>query len=199
MTPANDREEVKLIAPDNFFLYLPVFYADKENYFGLIPSSYDLSLEAPPDEGFRTDRAVFDRMIDTNRYYSDWFAIGDPTMMIGHQPNNGAKPVLVASIITNAAFWAIDHRKKLDNVSDLAQFDKIISYSEGTTAYNIARHISQYRNGLDHAELISTYDGYGDTIKAFAESDGNTVLTTPQINDIIRYEYNHSDASVDWS
>ena len=108
------------------FLYLPLYYARNKNYFGNIPNRYDVNIDlATP----RTDERVFKSMMDTQGGANEHvhFAVCDPAQCFVYSKNG--QPVLLASLVTNAAFWAVDRqRHSIRNYFDLAQYDKIISY-----------------------------------------------------------------------
>jgi hypothetical protein len=91
----------------------------------------------------KTDKQVIERLMNSNG--SDIvFAIADPASIFEYQAQHDAKDIVIlAALLTNAAFWAVDHdNHTVENLQHLDQFDKIVAYGEGTTSHRIARTIN---------------------------------------------------------
>jgi hypothetical protein len=132
---------VEIVQMGRHFLYLPLYYARHNDFFGYIPSEYNIDIVHawPP-----TDQRAYEMLMDTSHAECSRiaFAICDPTRILDTALNVTADPVILAALITNAAFWAIDRRsKKLVYLKDIADFSEIICYGQGTTSYGIARRI----------------------------------------------------------
>ncbi len=132
---------VQIVQMDEHFLYLPLYFAQEQDFFGRIPPDYAVEVvNARP----HTDEQAYRHLMDvaSNDARDVLFAICDPAVILTVDPVSPCTAAVLAGLVTNAAFWAIDHKvRKVSLLRDLAEFDKIISYQPGTTSYAIATRI----------------------------------------------------------
>lgn len=119
---------------ERHFLYLPLYFAEEKQWFGLVPEGFrpvTRSIEDP------TDQAVLNRLLhDRDRF---WFAVCDPIGLLNVETDPEHEPVLLASLVVNTAFWAVNQgAHPVKGVDDLMHYDRIITFGEGTTAWAIA-------------------------------------------------------------
>ena len=134
-------QKMKIVIMDDHFLYLPLFYAQSENFFGHIPEGYNIEITTSSDH---TDELTFKMLMDTNsaKNADINFAVADPTIILSHQASYEATPAILAAMISNTAFWAVDRKSHIViEPQDLAAFQNIIAFHPGTTSYSIARRI----------------------------------------------------------
>jgi hypothetical protein len=136
-------ETVGIIQIDYYFVYLPFYYAASNNFWSSKLGNYQFDYISP--RSTKTDKDVIKRLMDSNSP-GIAFAIADPTSIFEYQAEQGGRSediVVLAALLTNAAFWAVDHDNHIvENLQDLNRFDKIYAYGEGTTSHRIARTIS---------------------------------------------------------
>lgn len=142
---------VEVAQMGDHFLYLPIYYAIDQNFFGYLnppDSRYEISGVRTVPEG--TDEAVFDRLMNdhADEYQNVLFAIGDPRSLAYKRNLTDLNVALIGALVTGTAFWAIDHgRKATSEVNELAKFPKIVSYKQGSTSYDLAASIAQKATG----------------------------------------------------
>src|SRR5208337_3338049 len=130
---------IKIVTMDQHFLYLPLYYAESKKWFGHIPEEYRLGIKIDP---YHSDKGAVDALLDHSSENKDvLFAICDPAAaMVTGAATEDQKLVFLASLITNASFWAIDTKAiTVESLADLYQYDKIISFDQGSTSFAIAR------------------------------------------------------------
>lgn len=143
---------------EKYFLYLPVYYAIYKDFYGFTkdPSNnYTLLQAEKPDNAVKTDKAVFECLVkrSSEEPESAVFAIGDPRS-IALKPNWSTSPVrLIGALITGSPFWAIDHGKcETLTINDLCKFDTIVSYTPGTTSYDLVCSVLR-DNGISLSKI----------------------------------------------
>jgi hypothetical protein len=145
---------------EKYFLYLPVYYAIYKDLYDFTkdPSNnynYTLLQADKPDNAVKTDKAVFECLVkrSSEEPESAVFAIGDPRS-IALKPNWATSPVrLIGALITGSPFWAIDHGKcETLTINDLCKFDSIVSYTPGTTSYDLVCSVLR-DNGISLSKL----------------------------------------------
>jgi hypothetical protein len=177
----SEKLKVEIVETDRFFLYLPVHYAWHAKFFGYIPDRYDVKIRTA---GRHTDEFTYKHLMertDSNRNVH--FAICDPTCILkGDLTSRQVSPVVLAGLITNAAFWAINHRSnRVKSFRDLGGFERIIAYQPGTTSYRIAARIfNESRKSVpigDFIECVST----GRELESLKERKKGTVALSPDV------------------
>ncbi|MCH7575220.1 MAG: hypothetical protein IIA59_08860 [Candidatus Marinimicrobia bacterium] len=174
------RKKVKIVQMDKHFLYLPVHYAKKCNFFDYIPREFEITEIITSDK--RTDESAYAMLMDTTDRNSEIaFAVCDPTVILDMPPRDkNRSPAILAALITNAAFWAVNHKThRIDNLKDLGKFDKIIAYPPGTTSYGIANriyHDSRKKQPVD--EFVEVVDSGRELLK-LTDSEKSTVALSP--------------------
>jgi hypothetical protein len=178
------RTRVEVVQMDRFFLYLPFHYACHRNFFGYVPPQYDVVVR---ESRGRPDQSSYSELVNRIDAHKDvWFALCDPTFVL-HKglPSQGVSPAILAGIITNAAFWAINHRSySVKAFRDLAAFAKVISYQPGTTSYRIAHRIFRDSKSTDVSQFIETVNIVGDELMRLKKSDSTTLALSPAILEI---------------
>lgn len=133
-------QEVKIIQIDFYFIYLPFYYAKSKNFWSSKLGNYRFDYA---NKSAKTDKQVIENLMNSNG--SDIvFAIADPASIFEYQAQHDAKDIVIlAALLTNAAFWAVDHdNHTVENLQHLDRFDRIVAYEEGTTSHRIARTIN---------------------------------------------------------
>ncbi|MBF0459686.1 MAG: hypothetical protein HQK99_17505 [Nitrospirae bacterium] len=177
----NKKILVEIVQMHEFFLYLPLYVAEKFYFEEFIPAEYVIKVISSK---YKTDDSAYDMLMGTARAYKNvMFAVCDPMIILKDvsTPKN-RNPIVLASLITNYSFWAINHqRHNVTLLKDLAKFDKIICYREGTTSYNIARRIySDGGIGKKIADFIYPVET-GQELIAFANAAAGSIVLSPDL------------------
>ena len=181
----------RLVTAGVHFLYLPVYYAAYRNFFGLIPEGYSLEIDTQKS---RSDRTAYKML--TNRdfeAYSDVaFAVCDPTMLIDVPTARNVNPIVACALVSNIAFWAIDHESpSVRSISDLKHFKKIISFEAGTTGHRIAQHIRRVANDKIQIETVQM----GSEILALQSRPSGTLALSPNLLELDEIVSNRAEFS----
>jgi ABC-type nitrate/sulfonate/bicarbonate transport system substrate-binding protein len=161
------------------FLYLPLHYARQKNWFNFLPPGYDIDITSSVG---KTDKSCFDMLMSEKSTYANIaFALADPTAILDHAPFGGQRrPAVIASMITNTAFWAVNHGAlRSRDAFDLAKFEKIITFGPGTTSYGIASGILR-KSTRDVSSTIYHVDPKQELTTLLRETKG-TVCLSPDI------------------
>lgn len=172
-----DRKRVTIIQTGHHFLYLPLHYAIEANFFGCVPDVYEIDLWCSPK---KTDRDAYLNLKNGRAENHDYigFAIADPAELLHDTDHNINSPVILAGLITNSSFWAVDRRThSVRVVSDLGEFDHIIAFPEGTTSNGIAKRI--YRDAKKNPSIISV--NFGEELTTLTTTQKGTVALTPDL------------------
>ena len=138
MASKKNEITVRIFQPGKYFLYLPLYYAYHVNFFGLVPKRYKVTFVEK-----ETDKKAYDALIAERDGNAD-FAVCDPVELFLDKDRAHHHPIILASLITNSSFWAISKKKtgfKMKSLKDMASFDKIIAFKDGTTSNRIAKRI----------------------------------------------------------
>lgn len=136
-----EKKTMQIVVMDEHFLYLPLYYAYDKNFFGLLPENYELKIIRSAD---RTDDSAFKMLMDTRSLGNANvnFAVADPTTTLRDTSFENSSPAILAALINNTAFWAVDRRTyTIRDPKDLATFKQIIAFKPGTTSHSIAQRI----------------------------------------------------------
>src|SRR5438105_2376394 len=130
-------QRITLAAAAEVPLYLPLYVAEKQEFFGFI-SGYDINV-VHAEKHEDGDKWALDKLVDPfgdNRLVQ--FAVCDPlkTCLI-------ERTVVIATIVCKAAFWVVDRDHLINSEEDFAPFDKLWTYPEGMSAYSIAKIVEQ--------------------------------------------------------
>ena len=63
---------------DDYFLYLPVYYAINQKFFSFfddLSETYQLQQPKPPSSGEKTDRAVFDCLVKNSKVEPEKYSL----------------------------------------------------------------------------------------------------------------------------
>lgn len=177
-----EKMDINIVQMGQHFLYLPLYYAQHRKFFGYIGPEYNVSpiITARPSTDMQAYRMLMRGDAPDNPEIH--FAVLDPAQILNPDiMPAGEAPALLGGIVTNAAFWAIDRgSKKLDRVSDLAQFSKIIAFQPGTTSYAIAHRIYTEAGKAPNIESVEP----GQELRTLA-NHSDTIVLTP---DILAYD-----------
>jgi hypothetical protein len=171
------RKRVTIVETAHHFLYLPLHYALHANCFGCVPSNYEIGLWPAPS---KTDREAYKLLMKgrAEGYEYIGFAVADPAELLHDQDNHLAPPVVLAGLITNSSFWAVDRRThEVRFLRDLAAFDRIIAFPEGTTSHGIATRI--YRDA-QKTPAIQTVEP-GKELTLLTDFAKGTIALTPDL------------------
>lgn len=136
-----EKKTLQIVVMDEHFLYLPLYYAYDKKFFGLLPEDYELKIIRSTD---RTDASAYRMLMDTRSVARTnvAFAVADPTTTLRDVSYEHSAPAILAALINNTAFWAVDRRTHvIRNPKDLAVFKQIIAFKPGTTSHSIAQRI----------------------------------------------------------
>ncbi|HKR06118.1 MAG TPA: hypothetical protein VJY62_15885 [Bacteroidia bacterium] len=192
MSEKKDQQIVGIVHMEEHFLYLPFYYAQSYDFFGYIPENYKINKpQLPPID--HTDENAFKALITSPDIGKDiHFAICDPIQILNPRLQiQNRTPVVLAALVTNSAFWAVDHDSHMImDFKDLSRFDKIISYPKGTTSYNIAARLHKYSDkNVSIEEFIKTVPAKRE-IEELHKSKAGTVALSPNpfdIDDLIKH------------
>lgn len=135
------RRKIKIVVMDKHFLYLPLYYAKYRNFFGFVPRNYELEIVLSAGH---TDESAYQMLMDSGygKNTEVDFAVADPSVTLNTSNSFEGTPAILASLITNTAFWAVDRKThQIVLPKDLADFQKIIAFKPGTTSHSIAQRI----------------------------------------------------------
>lgn len=170
---------VSIVQMEDHFLYLPLHFAEENNFFGHLPKGYRVKITdaRPPKD----ERALAQLMDPANDIH---FAVCDPTEIVtaNHFPDR--EPCVLAPIVTNSAFWAIDRgTHSVTSFGDLRLYDRVISYEPGTTSFAIATRIVNLpdRHAKGKVQLV----GHGAELTSLVKSEPGTVAITPNILELV--------------
>jgi hypothetical protein len=124
------------------FLYLPFYFACHKRFFGFLPEGVHVEIETS-DPG--TDKAAYIQMMSESPEHRDYvMAVADPVQVYQSSLGSARRPAILATLVTNGAFWAVNHGAKTSKgLRDLGLFERIIAYGPGTTSYSIAARIAR--------------------------------------------------------
>lgn len=184
---------VKILVMDRHFLYLPLYLAQFDHpdsgkipWFGEVPSKYSIEITVPTRDTDRTDKAVFDALVDSRLASSDiMFAACDPNVLLARQDKNA---MIAASLVASFAFWAVNHDPgDIRLVSELSSFDKILCYKPGTTSNMIARWIAKL--DTDKLEVVNSRQ----EITEMENRGGRSLAISPEVLQIANSIYGPLD------
>ncbi|MBZ5680223.1 MAG: hypothetical protein LAO24_08975 [Acidobacteriia bacterium] len=173
-----EKKQIKIVQMGKFFLYLPLYYAVECNFFGYLPEGFEVTVVLPQQRKDRTDKGVLKCLMDTasEENAGVQYAVCDPTSILAWPLHKTPAPTLLAGMVTNAAFWAIDRGSREVNFpADLANFDAIIAYDEGSTSYGIARRV--YLEAGKTPQIVSVEPP--DELVRLGESALGTIALSP--------------------
>ena len=168
---------VTIVEMAHHFLYLPVHYALHTKCFGCVPDRYELVLIPAPA---KTDRSTYLQLMQGAQAGHNYvgFAVMDPAETLHDRDTHLTPPVVLASLITNSAFWAVDRRThEIRFLRDLASFDKIIAFEEGTTSHGIATRIYKDANKQPSIKAVAP----GRELTLLTSSAKGTMALTPDL------------------
>ena len=136
------RRRIRLVEMGKHFLYLPIYFAAHKKFFGLLPDDVHVEIERC-EAG--TDEATYLQMMDQSaEFHDDVLAITDPIQIFKTPLKLSPKPAVLATLVTNGAFWAVNHGEQTVNgLRDLGLFERVIAFRPGTTSYGIAARIAR--------------------------------------------------------
>jgi hypothetical protein len=189
----------KIVVMTKHFLYLPLYYAHYRNYFGFLPATHHIDKIVQSRD--QTDLSAFEMLMDTtseeNRDID--FAVADPTCILDHPRGAGPAPIVLAELISNTAFWAIDRRSRaMQLVKEIGQFDNIISFHPGTTSYGIASRIYRDAGRPDALKRSIRKVDPGKELIALKKSEKNTIALSPDILGIDDLVSTNTDFNIDF-
>lgn len=174
--------EVTIVQMDEFFLYLPLYYAARNKFFGFIPERYNVRIDQSAVD--HTDVAAFRSLMDQSQMDQNvHFAICDPMVVLDWPitADLQQRPVVLAGLITNAAFWAVDHNTySVRDLRDLGQYERIIAFKKGTTSYGIASRIARQSAKAPKIEPVEP----GAELRALSYASKGAVAISPNLLEI---------------
>ena len=175
---------ITIVQMARHFLYLPLYYAHSADFFGFLPPGYKVDVVDAPK---KTDVSAYEFLL---RSMAE-FAVCDPTVLLA-KPAPDANPRLLAGLVTNAAFWAIDHKSHpVADLRDLGAFQSIIAFEPGTTSYGIAARVLRESGS---STLIRAVDPNQELVALTKSQPGSAVALSPNILEI-EHLLEHSSGS----
>jgi ABC-type nitrate/sulfonate/bicarbonate transport system substrate-binding protein len=171
-----------VVETDHHFLYLPFYYARYKNFFGYLPEEFALDLTPVVA---RSDKASIERLVSNRLPESSVeFALADPVWLLDDGVRDstarGCRAAVVAGLITNAAFWAVDHQThQIRHFADLGRFERVITYGQGTTSYAIASRIHRAAKKLGTVAQFVRPVERGYELVALKNAEPGTVALSP--------------------
>jgi hypothetical protein len=184
----------KIVVMDDHFLYLPLFYAKHRDFYGFIPPHYKVDIVKSAD---KTDISAFKMLMDvsSSRNADINFAVCDPACVLTAVGTSPPIPIVLAELISNTAFWAVDRTDRPASfLSELTAFKNIISFKPGTTSYGIASRIVREGKG-NHAPTIRPVDP-GHELVRLRTSERSTVALSPDILGIDHLLFNNAEFKI---
>ncbi len=136
------RKHIRILQMGKHFLYLPLYFARENNFFGFLPEDVNIEIDLSDPQ---TDSGAFEQLMDTsprNRAYV--MAITDPVQVLKSDLEAKIQPVVLAAMVTNGAFWAVNHGSRtISALRQLGEFNQILAFEPGTTSYTVASRIAQ--------------------------------------------------------
>lgn len=171
-------QDISISQMDDFFLYLPVHYAQSRGWFGQLPNNYKVRCRTA---GTATDAGALDELMrESGRHQGVGFAICDPIQFLHRDPAEEVFPIALASLVTNAAFWVIDRDAKgIDDIESVASaFSKIVAFHPQTTSYAIAERACMEAQVATTSRVVSV-DPSQELIKLKEAGMENAVALCP--------------------
>ncbi|MFA5265693.1 MAG: hypothetical protein WC378_17880 [Opitutaceae bacterium] len=136
------RRRVHILQMGKHFLYLPLYFARQNQFFGFLPD--DVHVEIDTCEA-GSDEATYSQIMDETAAHRDFvMAVTDPIQVFKTPLDARRKPAVLATLVTNGAFWAVNHgTRKINGLRDLGAFERVIAYRPGTSSYSIAARIAR--------------------------------------------------------
>jgi hypothetical protein len=168
------------------FLYLPLYFAAHRRFFGLLPDDVHVEIERC-DAG--TDEATYAQMmLESPEFAEDVIAVTDPVKIFNTELKAARKPAVVATLVTNGAFWAVNHgQQTINGLRDLGVFERVIAFAPGTTSYSIAARIARESGRSTQLEQFIEVVEQGKELLLLTDSlkGKNAVALSP---DVLRIE-----------
>ena len=160
-----EKRTLHLLQMGKHFVYLPLYFAREMNFFGYMPG-IDLQIHNHP---MGTDQATAEAMFSNDpRYANIDLILTDPVCLLNLNLKGSKKPAVLGAMLTNGAFWAVDHGAgKGDGIRKLGSFKKIISYGNGTTSYGIAQRIARESGRIGEIDSLLEVVPQGMELDAF--------------------------------
>jgi hypothetical protein len=173
------NRSIHILQMDKHFLYLPIYFAERHEFFGFLPAGTKVVIDSCDKH---TDIATYDQMMDEAPRYRDFaMAITDPIQVFRTPLQSKKKPAVLATLVTNAAFWAVNHgTHPISGFRDLGAFDRVIAYGPGTTSHNIAKRIA--RDSGNASQSIEVVDPGNELLLLTDKVKGaNAVALSPDL------------------
>lgn len=177
-----NMKQVRIVQMSRHFLYFPLYHALRsDNYYGYLPPGYDVDIPRQPAGG-RTDEMAMRALLERDECD---IVVCDPTQILNTSIKRRQQPAVLASLVVNTAFWAINHNANtIELFTDLGVYDGIIAYQKGTTSYGIAEKIFNIKKrSLSQDEFIQQVDK-DNVLTRLQNSDSTIGAISPEILDI---------------
>ncbi len=174
------RKRIRILQMGKHFLYLPVYFARENNFFGLLPANVHVEIETADK---RTDQGTYRQMIDNVPTSEYVLAVTDPIRIFDTSLSSQRKPAVLATLVTNGGFWAINHGShQINGLRDLGSFERVIAYRPGTTSYNIAARIARDTGKTTLESFIDVVDPGNELLMLMDPLRGrNAVALSPDV------------------
>jgi hypothetical protein len=186
--------QIRITVMDNrFFLYLPLFSACRPEVLQRagIKGHFRVQSAMP-----RTDEGAINCLAP--RLGSEplaHMAACDPILVLSDKCRKW-DVVVLGAIVANNAFFAVDHNSlPVEQFEDLAKFDEIVAFGQGTTSYAIATRAKELSEG--GRLRIRETEPFRETEVLTEDVQYNRVILTPNVLEIEQLRETHPTASVE--
>lgn len=201
--------DIKIIESYKHFLYLPLHYAEKNNFFGLIPEGYHLEIVTASEscDITPTDEIIYKAMkkhsapskVGGDNITDIQYAVADPMVVFSDNEiaiNEDNTPVIIAGLLNNSSFWILDHTTnsntiKVNNICKI--FTKIISFQQGSTSYGIARKMNYADEAITVVPPGTEVSKFTSYTRENNKDYEQTILLTPDILGISELMSSHNN------
>lgn len=171
MTPLMSEQRVKwqIATADKAPLYFPLYLAH-ERGFASVPPRYAKStiIEAPRD--VNGDKWALDKLVNRSAGNQVMFAVCDPVLTESYR---GDGVNVIATIVSKAAFWLLNHHHRINSEKDFGAFEKLYTYPKEMSAYWIAKLAEEKSNRTDMVQPVKR----GDECTKFRDDTKSAAMT----------------------
>lgn len=169
-------------------LYLPLYLARDQNWYGELNNGVEIELEKPINDNEDGDQWVFE-MIHTSDDYL--IGVGDPFKVQEYRENHNTDVKVIGGLVMKVAFWGYDTNTECNDVLDVEKFHHIVCPFKGMTGHEIFRLteklIKKNRNqnwsvDCDYKVIDGLFSQFKENLNK--KNKHNTLLITPNIYEI---------------
>jgi len=179
--------QVTILEMEHHFLYLPLYFAKAQDFFGYVPGQYRTTIVQAAGG---TDADAYRRFAQGEAQ----LVVCDPCALI-YAAQATFRPQVLAGLVIRGAFWAVNGKSPdISELDELAQYERIIAFYPGTTSHGIAKRI--VRSAKANAPVIEAVRPLQELtrLEDLVNDKKNAVALSP---DILRIERS-LEANQEW-